>query len=180
MWWDVVIDVFAPTREVRSVERLVEKVEAGRLAVEFRSPGAFARRLNQSGWVDDEVIEAGLLRQGKAPSVIGLVTGLALIQLLRPRPSKSLPREFVLAATADRVVAFALSPLREGDGTTDTVVWIKPEERGSWPRELVRVIDPPTGGRLRDATLELGGAERIPVSWDGDDSTGALVKLLGS
>jgi hypothetical protein len=49
MWWDVVIDVLAPTREVRSVERLVEKVEAGKLAVEFRSPEAFARRLNQAG-----------------------------------------------------------------------------------------------------------------------------------
>jgi hypothetical protein len=126
------------------------------------------------------VIAAGLLRQGKAPSVIGLVTGLALIQVLRPRSSKSLPREFVLAATADRVVAFAMSPLREGDGTTDTVVWIKPDERGSWPRELVRVIDPPTGGKRRDATLELGGVERIPVSSDGDDSTTELVELLGS
>jgi len=180
MWWDVVIDVFAPTPEVPGVQRLVEKAGAGKLAVEFRVPGAFARRLNQSGWLADEVIAAGLLRQGRAPSVIGLVTGLELIQVLRPRPSKSLPREFVLAATTDRVVAFALSPMREGDGTTDTVVWIKPGERGSWPRELVRVIDPPTGGRLRGATLELGGVERIPVSWDGDDSTDELVELLGS
>jgi hypothetical protein len=180
MWWDVVIDVLAPTREVRSVERLVEKGEAGKLAVEFRVPRAFARRLNQSGWLADEVIAAGLLRQGKAPSLIGLVTGLALIQVLRPRPSKSLPREFVLAATADRVVAFALSPLKEGDGTTETVVRIKPGERGSWPRELVRLIEPPTGGKLRGATLELGGEERIPVSWDGDDSTDELVELLAS
>lgn len=180
MWWDVVIDVFAPSREVKSVERLVEKSQAGKLAVELRVPGAFTRGLNRSGWLADEVISAGLLRQGKAPSVLGLITGLALIELLRPRPSKSLPREFVLAATADRVVAFAVSLLRAGDGTTDTVVWIKPGERASWPRELVRVIDPPTGRRMRGATLELDGVERIPVSWDGDDSTDELVELLGS
>jgi hypothetical protein len=78
MWLELVIDLFTPTREVKSVEHLVEKSQAGKLAVEFRVPGAFARRLNESGWLADEVIAAGRLRQGKAPStaVEVLATGV--------------------------------------------------------------------------------------------------------
>jgi len=111
--------------------------------------------------------------------MLALVTGAALIDLVRPRRSKSLPREFVLAVTADRVVAFALSLWKEGDGTTETAVKIKRGERGSWPRELVRLIDVTEGGgALKGGTLELAGVERIPVASDGDDSTGELIELL--
>ena len=178
MWWDLVIDVIMPSGGTDSVERIVEKSDAGTISVEFRVPGAFKRRLNASGWLADEVIAAGVLRQGKAPSMFALVTGLALIDLVRPRRSKSLPREFVLAVTADRVVAFALSLWKEGDGTTETAVKIKRGERGSWPRELVRLIDVSGGGASKGGTLELAGVERIPVASDGDDSTGELIDLL--
>jgi hypothetical protein len=82
--------------------------DAGLQAALAGVPGALTRGLNESGWLADEVIAAGVLRQGKAPSVLGAVTGLVLIELARRR-SKSLPREFVLAATAERAVAFATS-----------------------------------------------------------------------
>lgn len=178
MWWDLVIDVVWPNGGARSGGRKVETRDRDKIAVEFRVPGAFKRRLNQSGWLEDEVIAAGVLRQGHEPSIFALVTGLALIELIRPRRSKSLPREFVLAVTAARVVAFALSLVKEGDGTTDLVVKIKRGERGSWPRELVRMIDSREGVESRGGTLELGGVERFPVASDGDDSTDELIKLL--
>lgn len=179
MWWDVIVDVIWPSRAAGSVERIVEKSASGTLAVEFRVPGAFKRRLNESDWLADEVIAAGVLRQGRAPSLLALVTGLALIEVLRPRRSKSLPREFALAVTADRVVAFAMSPWKEGDGATDRVVKIKRDERGSWSHEFARLVDRPKGGESKGGTLELAGLERIPVAWDGDQSTDELIELLG-
>jgi hypothetical protein len=177
MWWDVVIDVLWPSRAARSVDRIVDARSAGTLAVELRVPGAFKRRLNESGWLADEVIAAGVLRQGKAPSLPALVTGLALVEVLRPRRSKRLPREFLLAVTADTVVAFAMSPWAEGDGTTDRVVKIKRAEHGSWARESVR-IDLTKPGESKDGTLELAGVERFPVMQDGDQSTDELIELL--
>jgi hypothetical protein len=179
MWFDVVIDVIWPQRAVESVERIAEKSASGTLAIEFRVPGAFKDHLNESGWLADEVIAAGVLRQGKAPSLPAMLTGLALIEVLRPRRSKSLPREFALAVTADQVVAFAMSPWKEGDGTTDRVVKIKPGERGSWPRESVRLIDLPAGGKRNGGSLDFAGLDRIPVAWDGDQSTDELIELLG-
>jgi hypothetical protein len=178
MWWDVVVDVFWPNRGSRSIERLLERTDRDTVRVEFRVPGAFKDALNESGWLDDEVIAAGMVRQGKAPSLLGLITGLALIELARPRRSKSLPREFALAVTADRVVAFAMSPWKEGDGTTDRLVKIKQGERGSWPRASVRVIDRSGSGQTQGGTLDLAGLERFPTMWDGDSSTDELVELL--
>jgi hypothetical protein len=175
MWFDVVIDVFWPQRAAEPVEQSA----SGTIAVQFRVPGAFKDRLNESGWLAEEVIAAGVLRQGKAPSLPALITGLALIEVLRPRRSKSLPREFALAVTAGRVVAFAMSVWAEGDGTTDRVVKIKPGERGCWPRESVRLIDRPAGGKRNGGSLDLAGVEQIPVMWDGDQSTDELIEHLG-
>jgi hypothetical protein len=179
MWWDLVIDVLWPSRRAARTERIVAKSDSGTLAVQFRVPGEFKRRLNESGWLADEVIAAGELRQGKAQSPLALITGLALIELLRPRRSKRLPRTFALAVTADRVVAFAMSAWSEGDGVTDHVVTIKRGDRGSWPRESARLIDLPKGRESKGGTLELAGVGRIPVTWDGDPSTGELIDLLG-
>jgi hypothetical protein len=75
MWFDVVIDVLWPQRAVASVERIAERSASGMIAVQFRVPGAFKDRLNESGWLADEVIAAGVLRQGKAPSRRAMVTG---------------------------------------------------------------------------------------------------------
>ena len=176
--WDLVIDAAVGLWPSRG-EPIVEQRDADTIAVQFGVPGAFTRRLNESGWLADEVIAAGVLRQGNAPSLFGVVTGLVLIEMARPRRSKSLPREFVLAVTADRVVAFALSLWKEGDGATEYAVQIKRGERGSWPRELARLIDLTKGVFTRGGTLELAGVERIPITSDGDDSTNELIELLG-
>lgn len=144
---------------------------SGCVTVATAPPGAIKQALNQSGWIDGEVIAAGQLRQGKAPSMVGMITGTALVELARPRRSKSLPRHFVLAATADRVVAFKASSLVMGEETGPEMVRIKPGERGSWPRASLRLIDLPDGAESKGGTLELEGAERLPVSrpnLDGD------------
>src|SRR5262249_37161717 len=137
----------------------------------------FTRAVNESGWLDDEAIAVGVLQQGRPHSVFGLVTGLALVELARSRPSKSLPREFALAVTADRVVAFAMSAWAEGTDTTTRVVKIKRGERGSWPRELVGVTDRYENRLLKGGTLDVAG-ERIPVLWDDHSSSKELLALL--
>jgi hypothetical protein len=142
-------------------------------------PGAFTRSLNASGELDDEAIAVGTLTQGKPRSVLALLTGVALIDLARPRRSKTLPREFALAVTADRVVAFAMSAWAEGDENTTRVVKIKRGERGSWPRELVRIIDPHGNRLVKGGTLEVAG-ERVPVIWDDHDSTKDLLDVLSA
>jgi hypothetical protein len=170
---DVALDVVVglwPSRQ----ERTAVKSDPGTLAVQFGEPGAFTRGLNGSGWLADEVLAAGVLRQGKPPSLLTAVTGLVLIEMARRR-SKSLPREFVLAATADRVVAFAMTA--EGDETSTPLIKIKRGELGSWPRQLVRLIDPTKGLFTQGATLELAG-EPIPVTSDDDDNTNELIQLL--
>ena len=78
----------------------------GDLAVGTGAPGPLKHALNRSGWLDDEVVAAGQLRQVRAPSMASMITGTALIELARPRRSKALPRHFVLAVTTERVVAF--------------------------------------------------------------------------
>jgi hypothetical protein len=184
MWWDLAIDVLLPSRAPKSVERsvdrLLDKAAPGGLRVECAVVGAFTRRLNESGWLADEVIAAGMLQQGRPPSLLAVTTGLALVQQARARRSKSLPREFVLALTADEVVAFAMSPWKEGDRTTDSVaaVTIKPGACGAWPRGSVRLTDLHTRLRTQGAALQLPGEEPFPVMCDGDRATAELIELL--
>ena len=169
-----------PTGDGRLVERVYDRATRDSISVESWKRGAIKRALNESGRLGEEVVAAGQLRQGKAPSVIELVTGLALIELVRPRRSKALPRQFVLAATADRVVAFKAAG--GGDSESNYETRIKPGERGSWPRELVRLMDLPKGADSLGGTLELAG-ERIPVTranLNGDPSTDELMELLSS
>jgi hypothetical protein len=175
--WEVMLDVVPdvagllwPSRKRRTAERS----DPATLCVQFGVPGAFARGLNELGWLPDEVLAAGVLRQGKPPSVLTAVTGVALIELARRR-STLLPREFVLAVTADRVVAFAMTT--ESHDTSTPVIKVKRGERGSWPRRLVRLVDPTKGLLTQGATLKIDG-ERIPVVADGDDSTGELIGVL--
>ena len=65
----------------------------------------------------------------------------------------------------------------EGGETSTQVIRINRGELGSWPRKLVRLIDPTKGLLAMGATLELAG-ERIPVVPDGDDDTNELIQLL--
>jgi hypothetical protein len=161
---------------------ILGKIMSERLYVpETDSPDAIKRALNESGWVDDEVLAAGDLRQGTEPSLASMLTGTALIEVLRPRRSKSLPRHFVLAVTRDRVVAF--KTLSSGDDTANPVyeLWIRPDAFRSWPRGLVRLVDltPAKGIKSTAATLELDGLEKVDVFATGNDpSTRQLFELL--
>jgi hypothetical protein len=178
---DDVLDLIVPTGSGKLTERIAEATAGDGLSLESWRPGAIKRALNESGWLDDEVIAAGQLRQGRAPSIVAMVTGWALVEMLRPRCSKSLPAQFVLAVTADRVVAFKASG--GGDSESNYETRIKPGEGGSWPRELVRLIDLPKGAKSKGATLELGGAERIHVArpnLNGDPSTDELLEVLSA
>jgi hypothetical protein len=183
MWWELAIDALWPSKGPKSVERsveqIVEKSTPGTLPVQVAVPRAFTRRLNESGWLADDVIAAGMLRQGRPPSPLALVTGTVLLQTARARRSKSLPRKFALAVTVDRVVAFTMSPWKEGDRVTDSVavVRIKPGER-SWPRSSVRLTDLHKRLGTRGGTLQLADVEPFPVTCDGDPSTDELIELL--
>lgn len=175
---EFVLDLFMPTGSGKLSKRMVDAASGDGISVELWRVGAIKRALNDSGWLGDEVIAAGQLRQGKAPSVIALITGSALVEMLRPRRSKSLPRQFVLALTADRVVAFKASG--GGDSESNYETRIRRGEAGSWPRELVQLVDLPNGARSKGATLDLAG-ERIPVArpnLNGDPSTDELMDLL--
>jgi hypothetical protein len=145
------------------------------------SLGAIKQALNASGWLDGEVIAAGELRQGKPTTIAGMVTGVALVELLRPRRSKALPGHFVLAATADRIVAFKASGTGGDDGVPYSIR-IKAGEYASWPRASARILDLADGGRSQGGTLELAPAERLPVAragLDHDPDTDELIDLLG-
>jgi hypothetical protein len=131
--------------------------------------------------VQAEVLAAGHLRQGKAPSTLGMVTGTALVEVLRPRRSKALPRSFVLVVTADRVVAFKAVAGGGGPDSGPYTIRISPGEAGSWPRSSVRLVDLIDGAQSKDAILELDGPERFPVSRPnlcGDPDTDELFELL--
>jgi hypothetical protein len=174
---------FLPGPWRRSDDRGTEilgKMMSDRLYVpETDSAGAIKRALNGSGWVDGEVLAAGDLRQGKPPSLVAMLSGTALIEVLRPRRSKSLPRHFVLAVTRDRVVAF--KTLSSGDDGVDPIyeLWIRPDEFGSWPREAVRFTNPAQGNDSTAGTLELDGLERVPLYSSGNDpSTRELLEFL--
>jgi hypothetical protein len=153
----------------------------GYLSVLSESPGALRSALNESGWVDREVIAAGHLRQGRSPTMLGMITGHALIEVARPRRTKSLPRMFVLAVTDDRVLAFKAFG---GGGAPDAGPYtarIRPGVYAEWPRSSVRLLDLQDGSLSKDATLHLGGRERFPVSranLDGDPNTDELMSLL--
>jgi hypothetical protein len=179
---ELVLD-FLPGPWRRSEDRGTEvlgKMMTERLYIpETDSPGAIKKALNDGGWVDGLVLAAGDLRQGKEPSLTSMLTGTALVEVLRPRRSKSLPRHLVLALTADRIVAF--KALGSGDDEAGVYeLWLRPDEFASWPREAVRLLDAKPGRMSIAATLELDGVERLPVIAPNDDpSTAELLELLG-
>ena len=142
-------------------------------------PGAIARALNEAGWLDEPILAAGQLRQGKAPSMLGMLTGTAVIEVLRPRRSKLLPRHFVLAVTPTRVVAFKASG---GSGESDHVYRLHVREvvAAAYPRDAVALTDLAEGSASKGGTMEVRG-ERFPVSrpnLDGDPSTDELLGAL--
>jgi hypothetical protein len=179
---EVALDLLLPSPGP-DLDRIFHKDNPDLLRVPLAEPGSFKRRLNQSGWFDEEIVAGGLLTQGKAQSLLSMATGWALVEMVRGRRCKSLPREFCVAVMPSRVVALAMSPWSEGgDGETDTniVVKVKREEIGSWSRGSLRIdLD---NRRLRTGykggTLDLAGLERFPVNWSADTQTDEMVALL--
>jgi hypothetical protein len=176
--WELVIDLFWPSRGMKSIDALAEKITAGGIRVEWGLPGAFKRALNESGWLDEEVIAAGLVTQGKTQSLFRMMTGLALLEVLHPRRCKSLPKEFTLAVTGNRIIAFKMNPWKEGTEDSVTAVKVKNEQLGSWSRGGVRVTDASSGRVQNGGTLDFIGTEQFPFTWSGDDSTNELIELL--
>ena len=127
----------------------------------------------------EAVLAVGELRQGKAPSMVAMVTGVALVELLRPRRSKLLPRRFVLAVTPSRVVAFKAIGVGSEDGDEYRVI-VRGEEQASWPREQVSVGELAEGSASKGGSLRICG-ESFPVACpniDGDPDTDQLLALL--
>jgi hypothetical protein len=180
---ELTVDLLLPSPGP-DLDRLFDKKGPNVLRVPLAEPGAFKRRVNQSGWFDEEVIAGGLLTQGKPQSLLSMITGWALVEMVRGRRSKSLPREFCVVVTASRVVVLAMSPWSEGSGAdvaTDVVVKVRREEVSSWSRGSVRIdLDHRNlKSRVKGGTLDLAGVEQFPVNWGSGSDTEEVVALVG-
>jgi hypothetical protein len=155
-----------------------EEDEMGMLADVVQGPSATMKAQIEDR-LGEEVLVAGQLRQGSEPSLASMITGTALIGLMRPRRTKSLPKTFVLAMTPVRVVAFKGTGVGDEFGDEYGVI-VRGDEQGSWPRDQVS-IEGSSDVRLPDgATLVLAG-ERIPIfrpNDRGDNETDELIKQL--
>ena len=137
--------------------------------------------LNESGWVDGEVVAAGQLRQGKAPTLVAMIVGWALLEVLRPRRSKKLPRHFVLAVTRDgRAVAFKAVGGRGDDAGSVYTLRMRPGVQATYALSSISVDDMPEGGQSKGCFMTIDG-ERFPVArpnLNGDPNTDELLALL--
>ena len=136
--------------------------------------------LNASGWLDEPVLAAGQLRQGKKPSMMGMILGYALIEVLRPRRSKKLPRHFVLAITPTRLVAYKASGGSGEDSSSIYKMHVREAEVASFPLGTVSLTDLHDGSSSKGAIMEIDG-ERFPVSrpnLNGEPSTDELIGML--
>lgn len=136
-------------------------------------PGTFKGAINEAGWLDDPVIAAGHLRQGKANFLGGF-------RWLLPAPSKKLPRHFMLALTADEVVVFGVTEVGESGGSAYTRLKIREGVRFRYPRESVSLTDLPEGAASQGGTITIEG-ESIPVMRPnryGDPNTDELLSEM--
>lgn len=127
----------------------------------------------------EEVLAAGQLRQGRAPSMMAMVTGTALIEVLRPALEVAAERLHA-RRHPNRVVAFACVGVADDEYGENFRVVVREKERGSWPREAV-AIEGLRDESENDGWLTLGG-ERVPVcrpNYVEDPETDALVEMLG-
>jgi hypothetical protein len=132
------------------------------MSIATARPSSIAAYLNGMGWLDEPVVAAGQLRQGRA------------FVDLPWRRTKLLPRHFVLAVTATRVVAFKAW----GD---EYALGIRPGVCASFARNEVSLAELPDGSRSKGATMCVRG-ERFTVSRpnpDGDWDSEELFALLG-
>ena len=86
MWWSWPSTSSRPSKgpeHERSVERLVDSTPLGTLPRRVRVPGAYRRRLNESGWLADQVSRPACSNREGRPSLAALLTGAALFQMVR-------------------------------------------------------------------------------------------------
>ena len=149
---------------------------AGVVTVLTETPGAIKFALVDSGRAPDPVLAAGELRQGAATSAAGAIAGL-----MRPRPSKLLPRHFVIAATLEEVLFYrATGGATEGGGAY--ALRIAKDVVARFTRAEVQITDLDGGERAKGGTLRVGD-EAIPVVralLNGDPNTDELLALLGA
>ena len=152
--------------------------------VRCSTPGSFKAALNAAGWLEDDIIAAGSLRQGKAArKEVGNVSQYENLQSMLPRRSKNLPRQFVLSVTADEVVAFKATELSPTNSSVNPYQRVKIREGVvcRYPRESVSLSDLPFGAQSRGGTMTIDG-ESFPVvrpNSFGDPNTNELLAVLG-
>ena len=149
----------------------------GLLADVVHGPDTMRAQIEEK--VGEEVLAAGELRQGKEPSVVSMITGSAVIGLLKPRQFKALPKQFVLAITPTRAVAFKGVGVGDEFGDEYGVI-VRGDEQGSWPRDQVSIEGSPDVNLPDGGTLVVGG-ESIPVfrmNVRGDRETDELIEAL--
>ena len=136
-------------------------------------PGYIKAALNEVGWIEDEVVAAGHLRQGRG----GFLGGFAD---MLPTPSKKLPRQFLLALTGTEVLVFKTTEVGGQEGAA--MSWIKILEGVAFrcPIESVSISALEDGEKSRGATLTIEG-ESFPVLQairEGDPNTEPLFAML--
>jgi hypothetical protein len=147
-------------------------------------PDSMKQEIAASGWIDTEadgeIVAVGHLRQGKAPTTVGMATGFAVWEVLRPRRSKLLPRHFVLAVTPKRVVAWKAAGGSD-EGSSHYELKILSGEQASYPRSSVSVSDLPEGAKSKGGTMTIDG-KSFPISrpnLSGDPNTDECLAVLG-
>lgn len=155
----------------------------GRTKVLTESPGAIQQMLIETGRVPDPVIAAGQLRQGKAPTMGQMITGVALIEVLRPRRFKKLPRHFVMAVTEDEIYVFKCVGGTDGDDAGDPY-WARVSDKlyTKLSRADVKITELPKGEKSDGGVMHVGG-ESFPISrpnLSGDPNTDELIALLAA
>ena len=136
--------------------------------------------LNDSGWIEEEVVAAGQLRQGKAPSMAAMLTGVALLEVVRPRRSKLLPRHFVMAVTASEVFAFKATGGSGEESSSVYTVNIREEVVNRYPRDAITLTGLEEGEKSKGAIMTVDG-ESFPVArpnLNGDPNTDELIAVL--
>ncbi|HEX8206421.1 MAG TPA: hypothetical protein VF587_10215 [Solirubrobacteraceae bacterium] len=146
------------------------------------SNGVFKLWLNSEGPLEEEVIAAGHLRQGKSPSMVAMVLGYGLFEILRPRRSKKLPRHFVLALTPSEIVAFKASAGGGGaESSTEYHVNMSEEVAARYPRAGVTLTDLGEKGEKSQGGILTIDGESFPVArpnMNGDPNTDELFAVL--
>jgi len=109
-----------------------------------------------------------------------MITGVALVEVLRPRRSKLLPRHFVLAVTENEVVAFKATGGSGEDSSSIYEVSIREGIQARFPRASVSISDIPEGEKSKGGIMTIDG-ESFPVArpnLNGDPNTDELIAVL--